>query len=82
MKFKAQIEEIFGTLKSYTEYPEFNEIRFEIFNGFTAEKLFKASDVLKTGVIEINSYSTGGGCDTCDFGREEIMEFCARGVKL
>lgn len=79
MKFKQQIEDLFGEVSEYSEYKD--KVRFKISDGFTADKLFKLSDILGTGTIDINSYYISGGCDTCDYGEETGMEFNAFGVK-
>jgi hypothetical protein len=81
LKFKKQIEEIFGKLKYYFEYSD-GTVNWEIYGGFTAEKLFKASDVLNTGTIEVTPTHQGGGCDTCGYGDEDNVEFHATGAKL
>lgn len=81
-KYKDKVEEIFGS--SIVYYGESGtNVYIEISGGFNAEKLFKLSDVLDTGVIHVTPTYSGGGCDTCDYGAAEVgMELRADGVKL
>lgn len=72
-QFKEQVKEIFGSgsVQSYDEYRTKSVIIIEV-SDFTAEKLFKLSDLLGTGTIRINPEAeyTKGYCDTCDYGVE------------
>lgn len=82
--FKEKIKEIFAyEVESYKEYPERNEVRFELRRTeFNAEKLFALSDALGTGTIGIETETRWDGyCDTCscEYG---VMVLTARGVKF
>lgn len=82
-KFREEVENIFGSVEEYRESKKTGTVFFVINRiEFTAEKLFKLSDLLNTGSIGIEASTRNDGvCDTCSY-EYGVMELTARGVEL
>lgn len=70
-------------IEEYKEYPARAEVEFVLQRTeFNAEKLFKLSDLLGTGTIEIETETRYGGyCETCSY-EYGVMVLTAKGVKF
>ena len=83
MKFEKEVRKLLSGVDVYKERPDRGEVYIEIEGSeFTAEKLFKLSDLLGTGTISISTATRHGGyCETCDF-EYAVMILTATGVTL
>jgi len=79
--FEEGIGKIFESVSCYKESGD--KVSFETDKViFTAEKLFALSNLLGTGVIEIEAETRSGGyCDTCSY-EYGVMVLTAGGVKF